>query len=70
MHGPKSSGKGRTSCGLSPSNTEVATRYRDARDESGRARLLHNGYLPARTIHTGIGEVVVKAPRGYATAKA
>ena len=46
--------------------TEVAeflAKYRDARDDAGHRRMVRNGYLPARTIHTGIGEVPVKAPR-------
>lgn len=42
---------------------EFLARYRDAKDSAGRARLVRNGYLPARTIQTGIGEVPVKAPR-------
>lgn len=37
--------------------------HREERDESGRARLVRNGYLPARTIQTGIGDIAVKAPR-------
>ena len=46
--------------------TEVAeflTRHRDIRDESGRQRLVRNGYLPPRTLQTGLGAVSVKAPR-------
>ena len=46
--------------------TEVAeflAKYRDARDDAGRRIMVRNGHLPARTIHTGIGEVPVKAPR-------
>ena len=46
--------------------TEVAeflAQYRDVKDSAGRARLVRNGYLPARTLQTGIGEVPVKAPR-------
>ena len=46
--------------------TEVAeflAKYRDARDDAGHRRMVRNGYLPARTIQTGIGEVPVKAPR-------
>ena len=37
--------------------------HRKERDESGRARLVRNGYLPSRTIQTGIGDIAVKAPR-------
>lgn len=46
--------------------TEVAeflACYRGEKDSAGRARLVRNGYLPARTIQTGIGSVPVKAPR-------
>ncbi|MBU6432464.1 MAG: IS256 family transposase [Nitrospirae bacterium] len=43
--------------------TEFLTRYRDARDEAGRRRIVRNGYLPPRTIQTGLGDVSVKAPR-------
>lgn len=46
--------------------TEVAaflTQYQDVCDEAGRRRLVRNGYLPPRTIQTGLGDVSVKAPR-------
>ena len=46
--------------------TEVAeflSQYRDQKDEAGRARVVRNGYLPPRTIQTGIGQVPVQAPR-------
>ncbi len=42
---------------------EFLARHTDQRDATGRARLVRNGHLPERTIQTGIGEVVVKAPR-------
>jgi putative transposase len=42
---------------------EFLARHREERDEAGRARLVRNGYLPERTIQTGIGAVAVKAPR-------
>ena len=32
-------------------------------DETGRRRLVRNGFLPERTIQTGIGEVPVRQPR-------
>jgi len=35
----------------------------DIRDEAGRRQVVRNGYLPERTIVTGIGEVEVKQPR-------
>ena len=43
--------------------TEFLTRHREARDAAGRQRLVRNGYLPARMIQTGLGDVPVKAPR-------
>ena len=42
---------------------EYLARHRDQKDSAGRARLVRNGYLPQRTIQTGIGDVLVKAPR-------
>jgi len=46
--------------------TEVAEfleQHLDKQDPGGRNRIVRNGYLPARTIQTGIGEVPVKMPR-------
>jgi putative transposase len=45
---------------------EVATflaSHADLIDEAGRRRLVRNGFLPERTIQTGIGEVPVRQPR-------
>jgi transposase-like protein len=42
---------------------EFLGRHRGERDATGRARLVRNGYLPERTIQTGIGAVPVQAPR-------
>ena len=42
---------------------EFLGQYRDEQDRTGRTRMVRNGYLPARTIQTGISEVPVKAPR-------
>jgi putative transposase len=42
---------------------EYLARYQGERDEIGRARMVRNGYLPERTIQTGLGQVAVKAPR-------
>ena len=42
---------------------EFLGQYRSEQDKTGRTRMARNGYLPARTIQTGIGEVPVKAPR-------
>ena len=37
--------------------------YAELKDGQGRRRVVRNGYLPERPIQTGIGEVLVKAPR-------
>jgi Transposase and inactivated derivatives len=37
--------------------------YAELKDEQGRQRVVRNGYLPERTIQTGIGDVPVRAPR-------
>jgi transposase-like protein len=37
--------------------------HRETRDPAGRQRLVRNGYLPPRSIQTGIGAVPVQAPR-------
>jgi putative transposase len=42
---------------------EFLTRHGDQRDAAGRLRLVRNGYLPERTIQTGVGAVPVQAPR-------
>ena len=42
---------------------ELLTRHGEKRDVAGRLRLVRNGYLPERTIQTGLGEVPVPAPR-------
>ena len=42
---------------------EFLGQHADKRDAAGRMRLVRNGYLPERTIQTGIGDVPVKAPR-------
>ena len=39
------------------------SQYANLRDESGRQRIVRNGYLPEREIQSGIGSVPVKAPR-------
>jgi putative transposase len=38
-------------------------RYDKVRDSSGKRAVTRNGYLPERTIQTGIGDIAVKAPR-------
>lgn len=42
---------------------EFVMRHRELKDEQKRQRVVRNGYRPERTIQTGIGEVIVKAPR-------
>ena len=41
----------------------VLEQHAALQDERGRQRVVRNGYLPERTIQTGIGEVPVRAPR-------
>ena len=42
---------------------EAIAQYAELKDEQGRRRVVRNGYLPERSIQTGIGEVAVRAPR-------
>ena len=42
---------------------EAIAQYATLKDEQGRQRVVRNGYLPERSIQTGLGEVVVRAPR-------
>jgi len=42
---------------------EFVARHMKKRDAAGRLRVVRNGYLPERTIQTGIGDVAVSAPR-------
>ncbi len=42
---------------------EFLERHRCDNDDAGRRRMVRNGYLPERTIQTGLGEVGIKAPR-------
>jgi putative transposase len=42
---------------------EAIAQYAELKDAQGRRRVVRNGYLPERPIQTGIGEVLVKAPR-------
>jgi transposase-like protein len=39
------------------------TSHEHVRDETGRRVVVRNGYLPERTIQSGIGDIAVKAPR-------
>lgn len=42
---------------------EFLVRHQALRDDQGRQRVVRNGYLPQRTIQTGLGDVEIKAPR-------
>lgn len=42
---------------------EAIAQYAALKDEQGRQRVVRNGYLPERSIQTGIGAVTVRAPR-------
>jgi len=42
---------------------EFLSQYQGLKDNSGRQAVVRNGYLPARTITTGIGEVSVQVPK-------
>jgi putative transposase len=42
---------------------EFLTRHASLKDGNNRQRMVRNGYLPERTIQTGLGDVVVTAPR-------
>lgn len=42
---------------------EFLSQYQGLRDESGRQAVVRNGYLPARTVTTGVGEVEVQVPK-------
>jgi transposase-like protein len=42
---------------------EVLTRHAPLKDENNRQRVVRNGYLPERTIQTGLGDIAVTAPR-------
>lgn len=42
---------------------EFLERFENVRDTSGKRIVTRNGYLPERTIQTGIGDIPVKAPR-------
>ena len=42
---------------------ELLKEYQGLRDDTGRQAVVRNGYLPARTITTGVGEVEVQVPK-------
>lgn len=41
----------------------MLSQYQDRRDDQGRRSVVRNGYLPERTIQTGIGDVRVHVPK-------
>ncbi|HVI72911.1 MAG TPA: IS256 family transposase [Pyrinomonadaceae bacterium] len=43
--------------------SEFLVSHRELKAADGKQRVVRNGYLPERTIQTGIGDVAVKAPR-------
>jgi transposase-like protein len=43
--------------------SEFLASHRELKDADGKQRVVRNGYLPERSIQTGIGDVAVKAPR-------
>jgi transposase-like protein len=49
---------------------EFLTQYESLKDEQGRQGVVRNGYLPERTILTGIGEVEVQVPKVRVAPKA
>jgi transposase-like protein len=42
---------------------EFLAQYQDLKDEQGRRAVVRNGYLPQRTIVTGVGEVEIQVPK-------
>jgi putative transposase len=55
-------GRGRFGASVEAEVVEFLGRHRGERDSTERARLVRNGYLPERTIQTGVGAVPVQAP--------
>lgn len=42
---------------------EFLKQYQDLKDDQGRTAVVRNGYLPARTVTTGVGAVEVQVPK-------
>lgn len=42
---------------------EFLAQYQDLKDGQGRRAVVRNGYLPQRTIMTGVGEVEIQVPK-------
>jgi putative transposase len=43
--------------------TEFLAQYHSLKDEQGRQAIVRNGYLPERTIVTGVGQVEIQVPK-------
>ncbi len=43
---------------------EYITLFSEIKDENGRRMVVRNGFLPERSILTGIGPIPIKQPRG------
>ena len=50
-------------CALEAEVTGFLERFDSVRDQSGNRLVTRNGYLPERTIQTGLGDIPVKVPR-------
>ncbi|BAU41387.1 Transposase, Mutator family [Leptolyngbya sp. O-77] len=42
---------------------EFLAQYQSLKDDQGRQAIVRNGYLPERTIMTGVGEVEIQVPK-------
>ncbi len=42
---------------------QLLERYSELKDEQGRRAVVRNGYLPERSVQTGVGDVSVKVPK-------
>lgn len=42
---------------------EFLAQYQSLKDDQGRQAVVRNGYLPERTIVTGVGEVEIQVPK-------
>lgn len=43
--------------------SQLLRQFSDLTDEHGRQAIVRNGYLPERTVQTGVGDVAVKVPK-------
>ena len=51
------------SAALEAEISSVLSKYSDLKDSLGKQQVVRNGYLPERTVQTGIGDVSVQVPR-------